>query len=294
MPHHAEIESFFAYFENGDVEAARTYLQRRSTLAGHTDYRAHPVLLQFINRNDGHCYKKAHLLIADLLIPWEVQIFREAVLADRLEDIRRQLAVDPALISAEFTAGRGIAQAIHHWRSPAVGALLLNGGADINVATTVHVTGETPLMMQLRFGTADGVRLLLERGADPHLGGLKHLPSPSMAELLKLLLDYGWDINEGAGTRTMMHHDANHGHGMRIRVLLDHGAEPDVKDADGRTALHILAARGVGKDAIRALIEAGADMDARDRKGRMPLDLARAAKRQTAAKTLMALGAKRT
>ena len=145
--------------------------------------------------------------------------FRDAVLADA------------GLASAEFTAGRGIAQAMHHWRSTAIGALLLEAGAEIDVLTTRH---ETPLAMQVRFGTVEGTRFLLERGASPNLGTIKVMPSSSMGVLVELLQEHGWDINEGAGRRTLLHHDANHGHGEKVRLLLDHGADPNARDAERR------------------------------------------------------------
>ena len=77
-----------------------------------------------------------------------------------------------------------------------------------------------------------------------------------------------------------------------MRILLDHGGDPNIKKPDGRTALHLIAARGVGREAIVALVKAGADINARDNEGNTALDLARLAKRQTATRELVALGAR--
>ena len=286
-------ESFLAMFERGDVEAASAYMESHPLLAGYDGILAHPLLREFVRRNCGHCYKSSHRAIADLLIPARIRAFRNDVMADRTDSVQSRLKTDPELVHAEFTGGRGIARAIHHWRSIPIGKLLLDGGADVNALTTVGCAGETPLMMQLRFGTVEGVRYLLANGAEPNRGGLKHSPSASMAAGLKLLLRHGWNINERVGGRTLLHHDANHGHGRRVQLLLGHGADPNIKDAEGRTALHLVCARGVGADAIRALVQAGTDPDALDHAGRTPLDHASSARRRTAYEALEALGAHR-
>ncbi len=107
-------EFFLATFERGDLEAARVYIDSQPSISCHDGYKAHPLLREFVRRNCGHCYKTSHRAIADLLIAERVRSFRDAVMADRLEDVRSQLDADPELVQAEFTGGRGIAQAIHH------------------------------------------------------------------------------------------------------------------------------------------------------------------------------------
>ena len=283
-------QSFLAAFRDGDVSTATAVLAETPGLFPHAGYGAHPLLRACVTQNDGHCYRKAHLEIAELLIPHAVSTFRDGVLEDRLSDVRDQLETDPPLATAEFTAGRGIAQAIHHWQSTAVAELLLDRGADINVQTTVHFNGDTPLSWKLRNGDTAGVRFLLERGADPNRGPIKFMPSAVMTDAIPMLLEHGWDINEGTGQRTLLHHDANHGHGAKVRILLEHGADPNSQDDVGRTPLHLLAARGTGRDAIRALVRAGADLNVRDHAGYTPLDYARRAQRRAAEREILSLG----
>ena len=284
-------QSFLAAFRAGDVMAAKDLLAGTPGLANQEGFKARPLLRTCVLDNDGHCYRKAHLQIAELLIPAPVRGFRDAVLADRLDDVRARILADGTLVSTEFTAGRGIAQAIHHWRSIAVAELLLDHGADMDAQTTVHLDGDTPLCLKLRDGDTKAVRFLLARGAEPNRGPIKFMPSAIMRETAALLVEYGWDIDEGAGHRTLLHHDANHGHGTKIRILLEAGADPNVRDWAGRTPLHLLAARGTGRDAIRALAHAGVELDVRNSAGETPLDLARRAKRRVAEQELIALGA---
>jgi len=54
-----------------------------------------------------------------------------------------------------------------------------------------------------------------------------------------------------------------------VRMLLEAGAEVDVRDTDGKTALHY-ALRG-GAENIRVLLEFGADVNAQARNGYTPL-----------------------
>ena len=92
---------FLAAFRAGDVAAAQDILAVEPAVAAHTDYQAHPLLRACVVDNDGHCYKPAHLAIAELLVPEAVRTFRDAVVADQLDDVRDRLRSDRALVSAE-------------------------------------------------------------------------------------------------------------------------------------------------------------------------------------------------
>lgn len=248
---------------------------------GSEGYSAHPYLRSFVDGNHGHCYRESHRRIADLLTPIAVRKFRDAVVQDRVEDVRAQLAEDEKLANADLTAGRGIARPIHHWVSSAVAELLIDAHAKLDVLTT---RGESPLEMQIRFGSVENVRFLLNAGVDPNFGVRCCVPSDSMVEVIELLLEHGWEI-----TSEMLLHDANHGFAKRVVTWLKYGADAKAATADGSTALHLFAARGTGADAIRALVEAGADIDAADDQGRTPLELAKTAAKRVAERTLLEL-----
>jgi len=278
---------FLKCFRAGDVSAAAQCLAGIAGSLHEDHYAAHHALRAFVDSNSGHCYTQAHLQIAEMLIPTIVRAFRDAVVSDRVADVQSMLQDDADLVNAEFTAGRGIAQAIHHFRSVEMAALLLDAGANIDARTSVHNVGDTPLGIQLRFGTVEAARFLLRRGANPNGGLLKFMGTESMSVLVPLLLEYGWDIDEGRGIRTLLHHDASHGHTEKLRVLLAHGADPNATDANRRTALHLAAATRGASSAIVLLLEAGARRDGKDDDGKTPLDHAKLAPRNETAINLL-------
>src|SRR3954471_9932356 len=64
--------------------------------------------------------------------------------------------------------------------------------------------------------------------------------------LVRLLLDHGADPNipHAEGLSTPLHYAAIKGHAGIAVMLLDHGADIKVADRSGSTALHLAAARG--------------------------------------------------
>jgi ankyrin repeat protein len=60
-----------------------------------------------------------------------------------------------------------------------------------------------------------------------------------------------------------------------VKLLLEHGADPNIQDRYGWTSLHEAAIRGF-VNVVKLLLEYGADPTVKDKDGRTPLDLARA------------------
>ena len=103
--------------------------------------------------------------------------------------------------------------------------------------------------------------------------------------LLKRFLAKGLDINARRkhrhGMWAPLHWVAQRGLTQGILGLLENGADPNITDDKGRTPMHIIAQKGVGKNQVQALIEHGGDINARDADGKTPLDYARKANKKT-------------
>ena len=103
--------------------------------------------------------------------------------------------------------------------------------------------------------------------------------------LLKRFLAKGWDINacqkHRRGMWTPLHWIAQRGLPHGILCLLENGADPNIADDKGRTPMHIIAQKGVGKNQVQLLIEHGADVNIRDVDGKTPLYYARKAKKKS-------------
>ena len=103
--------------------------------------------------------------------------------------------------------------------------------------------------------------------------------------LLKRFLAKGWDINarqkHRRGMWAPLHWVAQRGLTHGILCLLENGADPNITDDQGRTPMHIIAQKGVGKNQVQLLIEHDADVNIRDVDGKTPLYYARKAKKKS-------------
>ncbi|KAF9768707.1 hypothetical protein IL306_013948 [Fusarium sp. DS 682] len=162
--------------------------------------------------------------------------------------------------------------------TPAIIRALVNGGLDINAT---DMDGNTALHSTSRNEeNVDGLRILLEAQADPHLvnksgeTAFQIVARYGDKEVLSLFLEAGSDVNAHAnGSRPpiLLACLRNFGKAGIIQYLLSKGADPNVSDGRGMTALHSLCTWNVSSrsdyddhiSAIKALILEGADVNAR-------------------------------
>jgi ankyrin repeat protein len=142
--------------------------------------------------------------------------------------------------------------------------LLLDRGADPNIPGR---SGERPLAAAAYNGSVDTVALLLKRGADPNAvdddgnGAMVYAAGRAYAPIVAALIDAGVDVNRryGHGLTALMWAagpDASAGIedvDATLRVLVERGAQRDLKDDRGETAADI--ARKLGRESEAKMLE---------------------------------------
>ncbi|XP_056279286.1 ankyrin repeat domain-containing protein 50 isoform X1 [Pseudoliparis swirei] len=146
--------------------------------------------------------------------------------------------------------------------------------------------GQTLLAAAAHEGSANVVKLLLARGADPLVSDPQGQTPLTLAsrqahvKVLSALLDWTESRGPEAAARMTEHVDGEGwtalrsaawgGHGEAVRLLLDAGANVDGCDAEGRTALRA-AAWGGHEEIVLTLLDYGAQVDKADSMGRTPI-----------------------
>ncbi len=145
-----------------------------------------------------------------------------------------------------------------------VARVLLTAGADVR-ARSVH--GTTALLLAARSGDVETARVLLDAGADVNAAE-PYLPidarvdveesqtsgrTPLLVASASLAATSGWEYRLDVEPSS---------HEALALLLLERGADPDVPDSIGRTALHAAVETGRA-DLVRALLARGADPNAR-------------------------------
>jgi ankyrin repeat protein len=153
-----------------------------------------------------------------------------------------------------------------------VATLLIGAGANVN--ETVRSWGHDVDVMYFAIGQADTgmITLLLDSGADATAA----LPSAAWRsdfDVCDLLIARGARIDDARdGDRPILNELIRWGQFKPAMWLLSKGANPNVPDARGWTALHQAASRGNVR-MLRTVLDAGGDRNRRDAQGVTPADI---------------------
>lgn len=161
------------------------------------------------------------------------------------------------LLAAGGDAGAGAVPPLHHCAragSLAGASALLAAGADAQA--TEPLRQQTALMWAAAHDRAEVVRLLLQRGANPHARTRVTRRLINRADPNDVNLAVIGEVNEGGHTALML--AARTGSVAAARALLDGGARVDEVAPDGSTAL-ILAAHSDQTAMAILLLERGAN-----------------------------------
>lgn len=90
----------------------------------------------------------------------------------------------------------------------------------------------------------------------------------------KLLLEEGADIDiKDQNKNTSLHLAASNGHTDTVKLLMEKGSDLSVVDKEGNTSLHLAASNG-HTDIVKLLVEKGSDLSAVNKNGDTPLNIA--------------------
>jgi ankyrin repeat protein len=210
--------------------------------------------------------------------------FMDAVTKGDVEKVKQWLERDPG--QARSVDGSGVSAVLKavYYRKQAVVDLLIATGIELNIfeasatGTTARVRtlvarepelvnayspdGFFPLGLAAFFGHKETVEALLAAGADVQAQSRESMKVPAL-------------FSATAAGRADI-----------ARLLLESGANPNLRAENGLTALHAAAVSG-DVELTKLLLAHGADIHARANDGKTPLDFARQGKKEEIAALLL-------
>ena len=265
--------TFFSAAEGGNIDIVHLLLDHGTDAHARDDDENNALHIAAVN---------GHLEVAQMLLARNVEVnarnnsgmtpLLRVLLISRNPDVVRLLLDHGADVDACDIAGW---TALHHAvgsGNPEIVQMILERSTEVDAKNS---QGATALFTASYNGNPAVVQLLLDHGADPHARdkyGSTTLDSAAGGgaglEVCRILLKLNVPHYKaflgasGSGDPDLM------------RLLLDHGADTDVRSNDGDTALHLAAGSGKLGAARFLVLELNADVNARNSEGSTPLHLA--------------------
>jgi ankyrin repeat protein len=246
----------------GGLEAVRLLVEAGADIDGKGDDPAVGVL------GWATCFKEVREEVASYLLSQGARLnVWTAIALNRPDELRAMIGRDPALLAVRMTRGHHRRTPLHHAAAKnrlRMVLLLLELGADPNAA---DATGATPLTTASQErADAAVVSALLAAGA--RLDLLAALNTGRLAEAEAMLRDDPARIGPDGADTIALHLAVSKRNLEAIRWLIAHGIAIDAKRSVwdcNQSALHMAVELGAGEIA-RLLLEAGADPNIRDDK----------------------------
>lgn len=201
-----------------------------------------------------------------------VEQLEEYIAAGDLEGITKLLQENPALAKTKTSQQVTPLMLSCYYKKPEVTALLLKYAEDINLFEA-SAAGKFDVVAHQLYNNPDSVNDYAEDGFTP-LGLACYF---GQFEIARYLVLKGADVNlpSNNGFRVFPIHSATAGNYTDIaRVLIENGANVNVRQQAGATPLHSAAQNG-NLELLILLLEHGAETDVRMEGGKLPADMAR-------------------
>jgi ankyrin repeat protein len=214
------------------------------------------------------CFRRVREDVAAYLLSQGAKLdLWSAIALDRADDVRRLITGDPALLNARMTRNQHRRTPLHHAAAknrPAMVRLLLDLGADPRAADATGATALTTAAQEN--ADANIVSMLEVAGAELDFIAALNLKRYDLAAAM--LKEDPSRIGPNGRDTIVLHLSVSKRNVESVRWLIEHGIDVNAKrpmwDCN-HTALHMTAENGA-LDLSRMLLDAGADPNIRDDK----------------------------